>query len=515
MKDRRRALMVLGGGGLAALLAVALLLFWGLWQVDKMGPFTPMSLWSRSEVVSTLSGFGEVTVAVLGVALTVIAILVQLAAYRYTPRITELFIRDPINMGTVGFFVVTTVFVLWVNLSLYGPVFPATMVLAEVGALSLAVLGLLPYFAYVFWFLAPRQVVGRIRQDATDAMERAVGGRPVRPLQQRFTASVEQLGDMALSAIKSDDKALAIQAMEGLAGVLDATLETKARLPLAWFRMAALVDADPDLVTLHPETIHALEQRGTWAEMKTLRAYLNVFGHAVEHQPDLNHLIAIHTRRFACRAAERKDRMAVEQAIRYFNSYLRESINTRGVRSAYYVLNEYRGLAEATLMAGMDEAVLEVAERLKFYGHVAFAASLGFLLETVAQDIGDLLEQAHQRSAPCHDALLALFLTVDRADGVNRVQEQSLRGVRVAQVKAAAYYLLADAPELAERVVDDLRSESPARLLAIRELIEGTVDPEWWEVSNRFRNFAFLAEDRRAMLPRLYGWLGLEGETTE
>ncbi|MCA9514466.1 MAG: hypothetical protein KC635_05950, partial [Myxococcales bacterium] len=77
-------------------------------------------------------------VGVMAIALTVVAILVQLAAYRYTARITDLFVRDPVNMIAVGFFVVTSVLVLWINMSLEGLTGPSVMVMALVAMVSLA-----------------------------------------------------------------------------------------------------------------------------------------------------------------------------------------------------------------------------------------------------------------------------------------------------------------------------------------------------------------------------------------
>ena len=42
-------------------------------------------------------------------AVTVVAIVVELAATRYSHEITRLFLEDPINLGVLGLFVLTTV----------------------------------------------------------------------------------------------------------------------------------------------------------------------------------------------------------------------------------------------------------------------------------------------------------------------------------------------------------------------------------------------------------------------
>ena len=72
----------------------------------------------KEQARNTLGGLGEVMAAVLGLALTVSSIIVQLAATRFTPHITSLFFRARTNLLVLGFFVTATVFVVWVNFSI-------------------------------------------------------------------------------------------------------------------------------------------------------------------------------------------------------------------------------------------------------------------------------------------------------------------------------------------------------------------------------------------------------------
>ena len=58
------------------------------------------------------------------------------------------------------------------------------------------------------------------------------------------------------------------------------------------------------------------------------------------------------------------------------------------------------------------------------------------------------------------------------------LQEQSLRGVRKAQIKLATYYLVADAQKYARRIYEDMRSEKQERLNSIRSELLAIVDPE-------------------------------------
>ena len=77
-------------------------------------------LWhpTPTAAANTLSNAGEVVAAVLAIALTVVAIIVELASNRYTHRVTELFVAEPTNFIVMGLFVVTAVQSLWVVMTI-------------------------------------------------------------------------------------------------------------------------------------------------------------------------------------------------------------------------------------------------------------------------------------------------------------------------------------------------------------------------------------------------------------
>ena len=73
----------------------------------------------------TLGSLPSVVVAILGIAITVVSIILQLAATRYTPRVTEMFFRDRTNLAVMGFFVVASIHSLWVAISVREHFVPA------------------------------------------------------------------------------------------------------------------------------------------------------------------------------------------------------------------------------------------------------------------------------------------------------------------------------------------------------------------------------------------------------
>ena len=252
--------------------------------------------------------------------------------------------------------------------------------------------------------------------------------------------------------------------------------------------------------------VRALSARKTWVEMKILRQYQGVFGASLHRLRDVNHLVGIHTRRIALLAMNYGDEHSVQLSIRFLNTYLRATINGRDVRSAYNLLNEYRLLTEQALAASRHDDVDTLANHFRFYGQLAFKSQLAFVLEIVAYDLCTVLEQAHTHNAPCHDALLTLFLDLDREPEGAGSQESSLRGVRKAQVKLATFYLVHGAVDNARRIYEDMRSEKVDRLKSIRDELQAVKDVEYWEVVDRGINFDYLDEARRAQLATFFGW---------
>ena len=164
-------------------------------------------------------------------------------------------------------------------------------------------------------------------------------------------------------------------------------------------------------------------------------------------------------------------------------------------------------LAEDGLERGHDELVIDMASYITFYGQLAFSMNLAFLLETAAYDLCSLLERASDEQAGVHDALLAIFLDVDREpDADANLQEASLRGVRKAQIKLATHYLVRGDEQHARRIFDDMKLEKPERMRSIRAELERVEEAEYWEVSDRGINFEWLAPERRATLDTFFGW---------
>jgi hypothetical protein len=462
-----------------------------------------------------LSNMPEVIAGILGITITVVAIIVELAANRYTPRITELFVHSPINLAALGFFVVTGLLCILTSLTGAAPGFtPRVGTAVTVFAIIACMLLLLPYFAYVFTFLNPHNIIDHMARSALKAIRRGGLGATIRRRRCKRTAvrGIEQLADVALNAIENKDKVICMHAVDALGRLMHDYTSLKPALQRDWFALNTEIRENPDFVSMHKDVLDDLEQGRFWLEMKILRQYQMLYGETLNRMRDINYLIAINTRKAAEDGMAREDDRLVTLAVKFFNTYMRATINGGDVRTAYNVFNQYRLLAENALRAGRDDVAVDSARRFQYYGQLGFAMGLPFVLETAAYDLCALNELAYDLGSERRKELLDIFLEVDKEAEEGHELEASLRGVRKAQVKLATYYLTHGAEDLARVIFDDMRSELSSRLVSIREELEGITSREFWEISDRGVNFDYLEPEQRAALERFFAWFGEVGE---
>lgn len=466
--------------------------------------------------LSAMSNMPEVIAGVLGIAITVVAIIVELAANRYTPRVTDLFVRNPTNLAVLGFFVVTCLLCIWVGLTGGQHTFvPKIGTVVTVSAITACLLFLLPYFVFVFNFLNPHNIIAYMGSSALRAILRGQSDAVHRQQRAKHHAvsGIEQLADVALNAIEHKDKGICMHAVDTLGQLTRDYLSIKPRMPAAWFAMDESLAENPDFVSMQADVIKDIEKRQYWFEMKVLRQFQMLYGETLNRMRDINYLIAINTRKLAEQAIQHDQTQTAAVAVKFLNTYLRATINGRDVRTAYNVLNQYRLFAEFALKAGQHGEVIETAQRFKYYGQLGFGSGIPFVLETAAYDLCRLNELAFDLDAPCRDELLAIFLEVDKEAEEGHELEASLRGVRKAQIKLATYYLTKGETVAAKKIFEDMKNEVPGRLASIRREFESIESPDFWEISDRGVNFDYLEPDRRAELETFYSWFETQKTT--
>ena len=371
-----------------------------------------------------------------------------------------------------------------------------------------SLLMMVPYFAYVFDFLDPDRVVGRIQEQAV-ASALGRGRRPgtVGERQQRSLHGVEQLADIAVNATSQKDKAIAAGAVDAIKDLAVTYLGDKRSVGNDWFVVGPSIRQNPDFVSLALESVDDIAGKHIWLEYKILRQYQSIYNESLGEMPDVNHLIAINTRYIGEAALRASDGEALSLAVKFFNTYLRATLNAAHIRTAYNVLNQYRQLAERALEMGQTALVSQIAFFFKYYGQLAHGMELGFVTETVAYDLATLCERAFSQHAAAHDAILKVLLEVDK-EAESQEQEHTLRGVRKAQAKLASFYLVAGdvGVQYARQIFDDMKDERPERLSSICAELLRIESKDFWEVIDRGTNFDYVEPARKAQLKVFFSW---------
>lgn len=458
-----------------------------------------------AESLATATG---VMLAILGIAITVVAIIVELAANRYNHRITTLFIREPANVIVLGFFVVTTVVCFWATTTLTDApqeaLLPRAGFLLTIILVVLSLLIILPYFAYVLSFVSPLNMIKRIQVVAEKAMMLAAVNYQSAHV-DRVNEAVDELHDVVRSAMEHGDRAIAMAGIDALADLVSRYQGYRSKLPPEWFEICQSIENDPDFISLEPFALAEIEQDATWLEVKVCRQYLLLMALSSMHMRDISYLIAINTRRIATDAAA-VNKPLLQLCIRCFNSYLRGTINAGDQRTSYYLLNQYRLLAEAISNEEDAPVVEQIARHFQFYGQLAFSMGQSFILEVAAYDVMRLLENSAKSGSSNLDCLLERLLEFDQEVRLE-TQEESLLGVRRAQIQAATMFLEMGDTERARQIANDLSGEDLDRLERVRTQLMSEDRVQYWELTDRGITFAYLDPQRRAFLEPLFEWL--------
>jgi hypothetical protein len=487
----------------------------GLYAIDHYlndagvkGPVAHFLDFDADSVSNSIGVLSSIIAAVMGIIITVASIVVQLSATRYTPAVTEMFFRDRTNRTVLAIYIIGCVMGIWTAFAVNTSWVPRVSLIAM---LCLATVGFVlmgPYFAYVFRLLAPQSVVSRIQKDAQEVAD-GVGQHADRSIRQRQSSALalsEQLTDIAINSISQKDKIIATACVDSLREIGLSYLDGKAKQKSAWFTLGPNIRGNPDFASMDTDSVSDVEAAQTWYEFKLLRQYQSIYTEALGTMRDINYVIAINTRHLAERALLRRDEQALGLAIKFFNTYLRATLNQNDVRTAYTILNQYRMMAEAVLRAGDGATALSIANHIKYYGHVSYQKRLAFVTETVAYDLGTLCEVAHDVGAEVEEKLLNAFLDADPKTSEGEVQEASLRGVRKAQLKLATYYLAVGAENRARTVWEDMRDETADRLLSIRDELLAVESKDFWEISDRGGNFEYMSPQRKEKLRVFFAW---------
>ena len=453
------------------------------------------------EVGNALGGVSEVLIAILGLVITVVAIVVQLASQRYTPKLIDLFIADRVNIAFFSLIVVASMYSLLIVYSTTTSFLPFWGSLFLLGLTTLILSLLLPYFNYVFLFLTPGNIIKIIRRNAKNGMERVIGAKAkpedIREQQNEVANAMEQISDIALSAVSQMDRNVALLSIRTLKDVMVDYLLVKRRMPKRWF--AAQKDHFPAISSDFIQEIHSSH---TWVEVKGFLDMELIFKTAIKDMPDAVSAVANNAKIIGLYAIKLRDFQVLANVIQFFNTFLRHAVNNRNPKAIYNLFYQYRQLAGEVL--GVDDKLVEkIAFYFKYYGQIAQTYQIPLILITASFDLVYLLEKAYLARVPNLENLVQTFLELD--DNLpNQGNEFELRSVRKAQLMFAGFLLSKGDEKLVLRIFEDMKSEPRERMDAIRGEMMAVTDRKFWEVTDRGLDFFYTDDEIKKYINVFY-----------
>jgi hypothetical protein len=465
-------------------------------------------------ITDALPSLGMTVVAALGIVLTVIAIIVQLSAERYT-AVAMMFLRDPVHVVVLSFYVVASLCAVWLSVTLRVDFVPRSLLLVVMCLTSVGLATMLPYFAYTFWFLEPGNIIERLRLRTRQLSQkgfRVTSEAEAAPLQGELLTQIEEIADIAKNSIDGQDKIIAMTSVDALRDFLMEYVAKRPAEERAWYRVSEALEHKPDFAGLDRQLREELDGRGLWVEWKVLNEYTSVYREAMTGMPEVSCAIAINTRYIGEVAARADNEDLVRMVLRFLNLYLQRAIDGSLAGVACEVLNQYRMLLNEMLHLGQDDAACDGVGFLFYYGQIAFEADMPAVTETVAYDVARLCQCAHENRLPGENCILRQLLDLDDADtAFTRRQQRTLRGVRHAQARLALYYLSVGEQTKARLIADDMRDMAQSQRQALHEDMLRAAPPHLWEVVDRGRTLHHLTQQERAELDVFFGWLSAGG----
>jgi len=426
----------------------------------------------------------------MAMVLTFIALAIPITANMYTPKLIEIFLRDPLNLAALLYFSIAgahSIFGQAVMVEAWNPGFTFA-VLTVMAIVGYAVL--IPYYFYVLHFLNPSTIIARVTDQLLDEFEDIRKGvRPVPIARRRLHQKILHLGNVILRAVERADRDVSLDAIHALERVLARYCDLKPHLKPEWF------DVEPDLfVGLSEEAVRFIVRDRIWVEHKGLSQLTLGYNSALAKMQDAISAISDVDRAIALHALEKGDEKLLDLCVRFFNTFIREAVKKKDVHALYDLFYQYKLLARQ-LLRDRPRIVLDIGRYFKYYGEFARLQGLSFIYELTAYELGSMVEWAYDAEAETRRDLLALFLSFEAAQASIRLTK--------AAVILGAYFADTGREAESKLVREALGRHSPSVLDEAKRSLMETTEPIFWEVTDRQLNFDYVDPARRATVGRL------------
>jgi hypothetical protein len=447
-------IVILPGIALVAFVAMLIVIL-GFLDASHYQSLTSLLTPDANAAAGTVSLAGGAEGVTLSIVILVVFYGIQTTSSRYSPRIIDIFTRNPLNALVFTFALASILYTFLVRAEIkpnYVPVW--SVALAVVFALANFAI-LLPYVVYIFDIMRAETLIKGIRERASRDVRRAVTSKHARRRREGLQTCIAQVTDIVFGSIQLGDLPVSIYGVEVLGRfVADDYLRVKKKFRPDWFQVG-----HSDMPGASDQILAEVNRARTWVEYTIMSSFVDFVGLTQLHRKEAVHAIALATRDIGLAAIEVGDPEVADLSVRFFNTYLRVAVNRSAPTFASSMMNEYRRLAIGALEWRPDLSV-EAAGHILRYGRHFDEAGMPAIFGAAAEDVADLAIEAQGRD-PEVTRRLALLLIRNLSDLLPTARPIGLNGLFKAVVKLAFWAMASDATDVSSILVEGIAAASP------------------------------------------------------
>lgn len=489
-------IVVVPGIALVAFVAMLIVIF-GFLDASHYQSLTSLLTPDANSAAGTVSLAGGAEGVTLSIVILVVFYGIQTTSSRYSPRIIDIFTRNPFNALVFTFALASILYTFLVRAEIkpnYVPIW--SVALAVVFALANFAI-LLPYVIYIFDIMRAETLIKGIRQRASRDVRRSATSKNPGRRRDGLQTCIAQVTDIVFGSIQLGDMPVSIYGVEVLGRfVADDYLRVKKKFRPDWFQVG-----HSDMPGASDQILAEVNRARTWVEYTILSSFVDFVGLTPVHRKEAVHAIALATRDVGLAAIEVGDAEVADLCVRFFNTYLRVAINRSAPTFASSLMNEYRRLAIGALEWRPDLAV-EAAGHILRYGRHFDEAGMPAIFGAAAEDVADLAIEAQGRD-PEVTRRLALLLVRNLSELLPNARPIGLNGLFKAVVKLAFWAMASDATDVSSILVEGIAAAPPDFVEGALDRMESMRSGLFWEVNERVIAFDWVEEPLRAQIPRL------------
>eukprot|EP00002_Diphylleia_rotans_P022025 TRINITY_DN4308_c0_g1_i1.p1 TRINITY_DN4308_c0_g1~~TRINITY_DN4308_c0_g1_i1.p1 ORF type:complete len:3393 (-),score=695.10 TRINITY_DN4308_c0_g1_i1:362-10540(-) len=406
-----------------------------------------------------VGGLGEIMAVILTVVLTVTAIFLNIAAGRFTPAVTSLFLYNPTIHSMLSFFVMGTFYIMLVDFTVGEPTSSSRTLFISILVTNLSLILLIPYFSLLYSMLDPPRIIRMILESGLGFVN-ARSVKDVASCQVESSVTIERLSNLGSKVMQFNEKTMSYIVIDALSSYCIQYGDHKSTLHPEWFRIKDWMRMNPDFVTLSNEAVGILTAHQLWVEWKTFCHFRIIFSAAMGSLPDMCNMIGLHMCKISKAALRRGDYHVLELSIKFFNTFLRLSLTGKDASAAQSILFHYRRLVCSLVKTWSRQGpqsqsyftskIIQINDFLSFYGTLFNQSGMLQVAQVAAYEMNSLCEHARRFEFEDHKTLLSQSMNYAK------VNSKTNPNVVRAHVKLATWYLAKGYTEDAHMIAQEI-----------------------------------------------------------